>query len=87
MISETTLERILNVMQKIGFDLQIPIETEDQMTDLLTGIQEFQEHLGGELCITLISGIGGKHDVNVIEMDMMKKAVTGLNEFCDQPSL
>ncbi len=80
LISETTLRRILSVMEKIGFDLQIPVETEGEMTSLLAGIQEFQEHLGGELCITLITGIGEKHDVNVIEIDTMKKAVTTLNK-------
>lgn len=82
LISETILNRILNVMQKIGFDLQIPIETEDEMSSLLAGIQEFQEHLGGELCITLISKIGEKYDVHVIDVPSMKKAVTTLNELC-----
>lgn len=82
LISEAVLGRILSVMKKIGFDLQIPVETEDEMSTLLTGIQEFQEHLGGELCITLITGIGEKHDVNVIDMAIMKKAVNALNEFC-----
>ena len=82
LISENVLYRILEVMQKISFNLQIPVKTEGEMTNLLTGIQEFQEHLGGELCITLITGIGGKHDVNAIEMDTMRKAVVTLNEIC-----
>ena len=80
LISETTLRRILSVMEKIGFDLQMPVANEGEMTSLLSGIQEFQEHLGGELCITLITGIGEKHDVNVIDIDTMKKAVTTLNK-------
>lgn len=81
-ISETSLKRILNVMQQIGFDLHIPVVNDGDMAALLVGIQEFQEHLGGELCITLITGIGVKHDVNVIDMPVMKKAVASLNEFC-----
>jgi 3-dehydroquinate synthase len=82
LISETSLKRILNVMQQIGFDLHIPVANDADMAALLVGIQEFQEHLGGELCITLITGIGVKHDVNVIDMPVMKKAVASLNEFC-----
>jgi len=82
LISESEHNRILSVMQEIGFDLQFSIETEEDMSSLLVGIQEFQEHLGGELCITLISKIGEKHDVNVIDIPMMKKAVVSLNEFC-----
>jgi 3-dehydroquinate synthase len=82
LISETTLRRILKVMQQIGFDLHILVTNESEMTALLAGIQEFQEHLGGELCITLITAIGAKHDVNEIDMNSMKKAVTTLNDIC-----
>lgn len=80
LIAETSLKRILNVMQEIGFDLHIPVATESEMATLLLGILEFQEHLGGELCITLITEIGVKHDVNVIDTSIMKKAVVSLNE-------
>ncbi len=82
LITEATLDRILNLMRQIGFDLQISLETNAEKDELLQGIQEFQEHLGGELCITLISALGKKHDVNEIDMDRMKRAVTILNERC-----
>jgi 3-dehydroquinate synthase len=82
LINESTFERILKVMGEIGFDLSIPLKTDNEMNDLMQGIQEFQEHLGGELCITLISGLGKKHDVNEIDMDRMKRAVAILNEHC-----
>lgn len=87
LISETSLKRILNVLQQIGFDLKIPLETEAEIEDLLVGIQEFKEHLGGELCITLINGIGKKHDVNLIEQKTMIQAVRTLNEFCQSTTL
>tara|TARA_R110002167_G_scaffold37529_5_gene117621 strand:+ start:1084 stop:2250 length:1167 start_codon:yes stop_codon:yes gene_type:complete len=80
LISEETLIQIITLMQQIGFDLHIPVETETQMNQLLAGIQEFREHLGGELCITLISGIGEKYDVNEIDIDSMKQAVNVLND-------
>jgi len=82
LISEEILKRILDIMEQIGFNLRIPVETDTEVNSLLTGIQEFQEHLGGELCITLINGIGIKHDVNVIEQQKMRKAITTLNDIC-----
>lgn len=82
LISDASLKRILSVLEQIGFDLHIPAETDADVTILLHGIKEFQEHLGGELCITLIDAIGGKHDVNVIDMDQMKQAIVALNEAC-----
>ena len=82
LIPEAVVKRILSVMGQIGFDLKLPIENESQLNTLLSGIQEFQEHLGGELCITLISKIGAKHDVNKIDFEVMKKAVSHLNALC-----
>lgn len=82
LIPEVVVKRILNVMEQIGFDLQLPVENENELNTLLSGIQEFQEHLGGELCITLISKIGAKHDVNNIDFEIMKKAVAHLNTLC-----
>lgn len=82
LISEPVLARILNVFKTIGFDLHIPVHTTKDMDMLLGGIQEFREHLGGELCITLIDGLGAKHDVNTIDTALMKQAIETLNEHC-----
>ncbi len=82
LISADALKRILTVMERMGFDLHIPVGSDKDITDLLVGIEEFREHLGGELCITLISGIGKKHDVNTIDLDRMQQAVQVLNDSC-----
>jgi 3-dehydroquinate synthase len=80
LINKETLNRILQVLEQIGFDLHIPIQGEVQLNELLNGIQEFREHLGGELTITLISKIGVKHDVHEIDNSNMRKAIIWLNE-------
>ena len=77
LISEETLTSILDVLLNIGFDLKLPIQA-DQIEELLMGIEEFREHLGGELTITLISEIGKKHDVHVIDAPLMKEAISQL---------
>lgn len=78
-ISVENLDEILAVMTEIGFDLSIPISGDNEIQELLKGIQEFREHLGGELTITLINGIGKKMDVHQIDMEIMKKSVNSLN--------
>ena len=79
LISDEVLDEILGVMTEIGFDLSIPVSGDEALQELLKGIQEFREHLGGELTITLISGIGKKMDVHQIDMEIMKNAVSSLN--------
>ncbi|SHF46011.1 3-dehydroquinate synthase [Arenibacter palladensis] len=80
LIGKETLDRILKVLEQIGFDLHIPLQKDGDLDDLLNGIQEFREHLGGELTITLISKIGAKHDVHEIDISTMGKAIVWLNE-------
>ena len=79
LISVEILDEILEVMTEIGFDLSIPVSGEKEIQELLKGIQEFREHLGGELTITLINGIGKKLDVHQIDMEIMKNALNSLN--------
>ncbi|CAM4307037.1 3-dehydroquinate synthase [Zobellia nedashkovskayae] len=80
LINEADLNRVVRVFQNIGFDLSFPLATEKEVDELLNGIEEFREHLGGELTITLISDIGVKHDVHEIDLQIMKKALDLVNE-------
>lgn len=79
LIDSDTLQRILKVLDRIGFSLHIPLTGEAEVDELLRGIEEFREHLGGELTITLIDRIGVKYDVHEIDRSLMKKAIIWLN--------
>ncbi|WP_419212135.1 3-dehydroquinate synthase [Maribacter sp. X9] len=79
LIPESDLNHVLEVMTAIGFDLALPVSTPKEIEVLMNGIEEFREHLGGQLTITLISGLGIKHDVHEIDMQVMKQAVEKLN--------
>lgn len=68
-------DRILNLMENLGFDLKLPLSDRDQINTLLEGIEEFREHLGGELTITLLSRIGTARDVHEIDRGIMKEAI------------
>ena len=79
LITEEELQIIVNVLLAIGFDVLLPVSAMEEINELLEGIEEFREHLGGQLTITLISGIGKKHDVHVIDLDVMREAIKKLN--------
>jgi len=76
LIDKNDLERILQVFKTVGFNLTMPISTIDEVDNLLRGIEEFREHLGGELTITLISAIGVKCDVYEVDRNKMREAIT-----------
>lgn len=73
-IDLATLKSILKVLEDVGFSLVLPIKTDGELNELLGGIEEFREHLGGKLTITLISEIGVKCDIHEIDMSKMKQA-------------
>lgn len=70
-LSERDATRILRVLEQLGFDLQLPVGIEDISNAVLLGIEEFREHLGGKLTITLLRSIGKKQDVHQIDMEIM----------------
>ncbi len=43
--------------------------------DVLAGLEQFREHLGGRLCITLPAPLGAKVEVRRINLPLMKKAI------------
>jgi 3-dehydroquinate synthase len=45
---------------------------------LFDGLREFQEHLGGELCITFPDGLGAGREVHAIDLPAMRRALAEL---------
>ncbi|RNC88601.1 MAG: 3-dehydroquinate synthase [Allomuricauda sp.] len=75
LIDDDLLNQILLAFEEIGFDLELPIKNDAAVDQLMLGVEEFREHLGGQLTITLIAGIGKKHDVHEIDAKKMRKAI------------
>jgi 3-dehydroquinate synthase len=46
----------------------------------MQGMEEFREHLGGELTITMLGGIGRGIDVHEIDGGMMREAVAVVSQ-------
>ena len=54
-------ERVLGLLEALGFELyanELLHAHSDHSLMVLNGLEEFREHLGGELAITLLKGIG-----------------------------
>jgi 3-dehydroquinate synthase len=69
-IDQASAGRVIRVLETIGFQLwddALEQKERDGRYTLIAGLQEFREHLGGELHITLLRGIGRSFEVT--EMD------------------
>ncbi len=78
MISESDWKEIITLIADFGFKLYIPELEEGQR--LLDGLEEFREHLGGELTIMLLESIGKGVEVNDMDAQAILKALYLLKE-------
>ena len=74
-LSDQECQRIINLLLTLGFDLAHPMmEINDHQSPILLGMEEFREHLGGELTIMLLKKIGEGLEVHEIDPEILKKA-------------
>ena len=67
----------------MGFDLYDKLlldESKDGERIILEGLEEFREHLGGQLTITLIQGIGEGIEVNAMDREEILASVEDLHK-------
>lgn len=93
LLSERDWQRILDLIEATGFGIFVPALAEhlnnpEDSRCLLQGLEEFREHLGGELTIILLRGIGHSVQVNEIDAETVVRSVALLEERSDSfPSL
>lgn len=78
MISKGELDRIITLIQNLGFELYQP---ELSGENLLKGLKEFQEHLGGQLTIMLLEKLGKGVEVHEMDHDLILQAIGMLQEW------
>lgn len=78
MISQEDLHQIVSVIDTLGFELYVP-ELSGEM--LLKGLEEFREHLGGELTIMLLEELGKGVEVHEMDTELILQAVEKLKMF------
>jgi 3-dehydroquinate synthase len=73
--------RIITVMEQLGFHLwdeALTMREPGGGHTLIAGLREFREHLGGELHITLLRGIGDSLEVTEIDEALMLESIEDL---------
>lgn len=80
-LSEVECARILHLLAALGFVLWAPqLEARDSAGNLLVvvGLEEFRQHLGGELTITLLRGIGHGFEVHAMDAGVIAASIEEL---------
>jgi 3-dehydroquinate synthase len=81
MLSREATGRVLSLLPKLGFSTFHPLMSQTDAAGnalLLDGLQEFREHLGGELTITLLAEIGRGVEVHEIDAALMQACIREL---------
>ena len=76
-------ERVHALLKRLGFHLWHPaLEARDDEGHwlLLRGLEEFREHLGGELTVTLLRDIGVGEEVHQMDPDEVRRALAWLRQ-------
>ncbi len=76
--------RVWDCLRELGFSLTAP-ECADTHA-LFAGLEEFRQHLGGRLTLTMLKDLGNPIDVHHIDRDKMRKAIDQLAEYAEQPA-
>lgn len=76
MLDEADADRVIAVLEGLGFNLFD--EAMRETGELMQGLEEFREHLGGQLTVTMLNAIGNPIDVHEIDRDAMIAAIEHL---------
>lgn len=75
--------RILTLVEALGFSLYVPelLETtRDGRYAIIEGLDEFREHLGGELSISLLDAIGESYETHTMKPEKIIESLLALQK-------
>lgn len=75
-LDRTTADRTLDILQRLQLPIYDAALSEEAVFD---GLEEFRQHLGGELTITLLSQLGQPRNVHEIDRGAMREAIAALS--------
>jgi len=78
LLSAADCDRILDLLRGLGFSLWSDALDElgsDGQRAVLGGLRDFQEHLGGELSVTLLTGIGERIEAHEMDSKLIGRAI------------
>jgi 3-dehydroquinate synthase len=72
-LPESQADRVLQSLERLKLLNDHP--TLRRTDELFQGLEEFRQHLGGRLTVTMLSEIGRPIDVHQVDRDRMKEAI------------
>jgi 3-dehydroquinate synthase len=82
-LDAASAERVLRLVEDLGFDIfaneLLHVDSGGALV-VLKGLEEFREHLGGQLTITLLRGIGRGFEVHEVHPSVVIAAIRELEE-------
>jgi 3-dehydroquinate synthase len=81
LLEATDAEKVLRLLEALGFNLFAPellLAGPRQELRVLEGLEEFREHLGGRLAITILQGIGSGFELHEMNTPLIVESVTEL---------
>ncbi len=80
LISQEEVNRIITLLKNLGFTLYHEKLGENDKLNLWEGLNEFREHLGGQLTITILEKLGKGREIHEVDFELMKQAVDELKK-------
>jgi 3-dehydroquinate synthase len=80
-LSSENSARILNLLKQLDFETYsdyLEQKSGNRFPYVLEGLEEFREHLGGQLTITLLKHVGSRFEVHEIDNEVVLKVIQRL---------
>ncbi|OPA84020.1 3-dehydroquinate synthase [Pseudomonas fluorescens] len=78
LLSDADTQRVMNLLQTLGFNLcppELSLKDAQGRSRVLLGLEEFRQHLGGQLSIPMLNRIGQSVDLHEIDDAQMEWAL------------
>ncbi len=84
-LSEPSWRQIIQLLQSLDFSLTVPeltafADAPNHPQSVFSGLQEFREHLGGELTLMLLRSIGSGFEVHQVDIALYQQAIAILQD-------
>ena len=81
MLADADADRVVSLLERLRlptFDRLLELRAANGRRAVLAGIDEFREHLGGELTLMMLEGIGAGHEVRKLDEGKLLAAIDWL---------
>jgi 3-dehydroquinate synthase len=79
-LNENEIGRILDCFLNLGFTISY-----NELNELIiSGLEEFREHLGGKLTIMLLKSLGKGFEVHEIDENLVLESISYISKYCAQ---